>query len=96
MKASFKEERIMTKREITIRLDSGLETRPVALLVQMASQFQSDVYVESDTRRVNAKSIMGMMTLGLDSGSEVTISANGEDEKEAVDKIAAYLTRSLG
>ncbi|MCI6174276.1 MAG: HPr family phosphocarrier protein [Clostridiales bacterium] len=86
----------MTKREITIRLDSGLETRPVALLVQMASQFQSDVYVESDTRRVNAKSIMGMMTLGLDSGSEVTISANGEDEKEAVDKIAAYLTRSLG
>ena len=86
----------MTKREITIRLDSGLETRPVALLVQMVSQFQSDVYVESDTRRVNAKSIMGMMTLGLDSGSEVTISANGEDEKEAVDKIAAYLTRSLG
>ena len=86
----------MTKREITIRLDSGLETRPVALLVQMASQFQSDVYVESDTRRVNAKSIMGMMTLGLASGSEVTISANGEDEKEAVDKIAAYLTRSLG
>ena len=86
----------MTKREITIRLDSGLETRPVALLVQMASQFQSDVYVESDTRRVNAKSIMGMMTLGLDSGSEVTISANGEDEKEAVDKIAAYLTRSRG
>lgn len=86
----------MTKREITIRLDNGLETRPVALLVQMASQFQSDVYVESDTRRVNAKSIMGMMTLGLDSGSEVTISANGEDEKEAVDKIAAYLTRSLG
>ena len=86
----------MTKREITIRLDSGLETRPVALLVQMASQFQSDVYVESDTRRVNAKSIMGRMTLGLDSGSEVTISANGEDEKEAVDKIAAYLTRSLG
>lgn len=86
----------MTKREITIRLDSGLETRPVALLVQMASQFQSDVYVESDTRRVNAKSIMGMMTLGLDSGSEVTISANGEDEKEAVDKIAAYLTRSIG
>ena len=86
----------MTKREITIRLDSGLETRPVALLVQMASQFQSDVYVESDTRRVNAKSIMGMMTLGLDSGSEVTSSANGEDEKEAVDKIAAYLTRSLG
>ena len=48
----------MTKREITVRLDGGLETRPVALLVQMASQFQSEVYVESENRRVNAKSIM--------------------------------------
>ncbi len=58
----------MTKKEITVRLDGGLETRPVALLVQMASQFKSDVYVESENRRVNAKSIMGMMTLGLDAG----------------------------
>ena len=83
----------MTKREITVRLDGGLETRPVALLVQMASQFQSDVYVESENRRVNAKSIMGMMTLGLDAGSEVTVSANGSYEMEAMDRIEAYLTR---
>ena len=83
----------MTKREITVRLDGGLETRPVALLVQMASQFQSDVYVESENRRVNAKSIMGMMTLGLDAGSEVTVSADGADEAEAMDRIEAYLTR---
>ena len=59
----------------------------------MASQFQSDVYVESENRRVNAKSIMGMMTLGLDAGSEVTVSANGSDEMEAMDRIEAYLTR---
>ncbi len=83
----------MTKREITVRLDGGLETRPVALLVQMASQFQSDVYVESENRRVNAKSIMGMMTLGLDAGSEVTVSADGADEAEAMDRIEAYLTK---
>ena len=83
----------MTKREITVRLDGGLETRPVALLVQMASQFQSDVYVESENRRVNAKSIMGMMTLGLDAGSEVVVSTNGQDEKEAMERIEAYLTR---
>ena len=86
----------MTKREITIRLDNGLETRPVALLVQMASQFQSDVYVEADNRRVNAKSIMGMMTLGLDSGSEVIVSTDGADEIEAIDRIEAYLTKSAG
>ena len=83
----------MTKREITVRLDGGLETRPVALLVQMASQFQSDVYVESENRRVNAKSIMGMMTLGLDAGSEVVVSTNGQDEIEAMERIEAYLTR---
>ena len=55
----------MTKKEITIQLDSGLETRPVALLVQVASQYDSDIYIESDNRNINAKSIMGMMALGL-------------------------------
>ena len=83
----------MTKREITVRLDGGLETRPVALLVQVASQFQSEVYVESENRRVNAKSIMGMMTLGLDAGAEVTGLTDGSDEKEAMERIEAYLTR---
>ncbi len=56
----------MTRKEITIQLDSGLETRPVALLVQVASQYDSDIYIESDNRNINAKSIMGMMALGLD------------------------------
>ena len=55
----------MIKKPITIQIPSGLEARPVALLVQVASQFESDIYVESEQRRVNAKSIMGMMTLGL-------------------------------
>jgi len=84
----------MTKRDITIRLNSGLETRPVAILVQMASQFQSDVYVESENRRVNAKSIMGMMTLGLDTGAEVTVSTEGSDELDAMNCIEAYLTKT--
>ena len=56
----------MIKKPITIQIPSGLEARPVALLVQVASQFESDIYVESEQRRVNAKSIMGMMTLGLE------------------------------
>jgi catabolite repression HPr-like protein len=85
---------IMTKKEITVQLDSGLETRPVAFLVQMASQFESEVYLEMENRRVNAKSIMGMMTLGLDTGAEVTVSTNGSDEQEAMDRIEAYLTKA--
>ena len=61
----------MIKKPITIQIPSGLEARPVALLVQVASQFESDIYVESEQRRVNAKSIMGMMTLGLTSGEDI-------------------------
>jgi catabolite repression HPr-like protein len=83
----------MTKKEITIQLDSGLETRPVALLVQVASQYDSDIYIESDNRNINAKSIMGMMALGLVPGENVIISANGIDEARAIDGIEAYLTQ---
>ena len=83
----------MTKKEITIQLDSGLETRPVALLVQVASQYDSDIYIESDNRNINAKSIMGMMALGLVPGENVIISANGVDEARAMEGIEAYLTR---
>ena len=83
----------MKKKDITIQVDGSTETRPVALLVQVASQFRSDIYIESGNKRVNGKSIMGMMTMGLESGEEVTVSVNGEDEDEALEQIEAYLTR---
>lgn len=82
----------MIKKPITIQIPSGLEVRPVALLVQVASQFESDIYVESEQRRVNAKSIMGMMTLGLTSGEDIMVSASGEDEQEAIANIEKYLS----
>ena len=81
----------MMKKEVTIQLKNGLEARPVAMLVQLASQFESDIYIESEERKVNAKSIMGMMTLGLGSGESVTVYANGEDEEKAVESISQYL-----
>lgn len=84
----------MTKKSILVRLNRGIETRPVAMLVQVASQFDSDIYIEVDNKRMNAKSIMGMMALGMDSGEEVTISADGDDEQEAMKQIEAYLTRT--
>ena len=82
----------MVKKAITIGLASGLEARPVAMLVQIASQYDSLSYVESENARVNAKSIMGMMTLGLDAGEEITLSANGEDEEAAMSSIEQYLS----
>lgn len=82
----------MTRRTITIELESGLEARPAAMLVQVASQYDSSIYVECDSRRVNAKSIMGMMTLGLASGEQVVVTADGNDEEKAVEGIEKYLT----
>mgnify|MGYP002513315600 CR=1 FL=1 len=81
----------MIRRTITIELESGLEARPVAMLVQVASQYDSSIYVECDSRRVNAKSIMGVMSLGLTIGECVVVKAEGNDEKEAVEDIEKYL-----
>ncbi len=81
----------MKKQNVVIKLKNGLEARPIALLVQTASQFNSRVYLEQGERRINAKSIMGMMTLVLSSGDEVTVSAEGEDEDAAVEAIVKYL-----
>ena len=84
----------MVRKEVTVRIDSGLETRPVAFLVQIASRFVSETYIELENRRVNAKSIMGMMTLGLDSGTDAVVTASGPDEEEAAEQIAGYLSKN--
>ena len=82
----------MLKKSVKIQLKNGLEARPVAVLVQVASQHESTVYIESNGKKVNAKSIMGMMTLGLASGEEVVVIADGKDEEEAVAKIEKFLS----
>lgn len=82
----------MTKKSILIQLKNGLEARPVALLVQEASKYDSTIYVWSGEKKVNAKSIMGMMSLGLDSGEELIVSADGMDEEAAVCGIENFLS----
>ena len=69
----------MVQKNIKIQIPTGLEARPVAVLVQIASKYESSIFIESGTKKVNAKSIMGMMTLGLFAGEKVTVSADGED-----------------
>ena len=83
----------MISEIVTVQISSGLETRPIAMLVQVASRFQSSIQVECDTRKVNAKSIMGMMALGLDNGETVTIYAEGPDESDAMKSLREYLTK---
>lgn len=77
----------MTVRNVTIDIKQDADVSPVAKCVQVASQFESKIYVEYDTKKVNAKSIMGMMALGIASGQTVKVTADGEDETQAVDSI---------
>ena len=80
------------RKEMEVQIAGGLEARPIAVLVQVASQYDSTVYLQVGTRKVNAKSIMGMMSLGLDAGEKVTVIVDGTDEKEALADIEKYLS----
>lgn len=81
----------MIKKNINIGIQTGLDARPTAMLVQIASQYESAIHIISKDSKYNAKSIMGMMTLGLKAGEEITIIADGTDEDAAVENIEKYL-----
>ena len=81
----------MISKRVEIQSANGLEARPVAILVQVASQHDSSIYIQSAGKRVNAKSIMGMMTLGLANGESVEVIADGADEEAAIASIENFL-----
>ena len=85
----------MIKKPVKIQLSEGLDARPIALLVQEASQYSSSVYIEVDQKQVNAKSIMAVMSLGVKQGNEITITADGADEEEAIAEIQKVLEENL-
>lgn len=80
------------RKDVTVKMSDSMEATPIAHLVQLANQFNSQIYFEMDTKKVNAKSIMGMMSLVLGSGMVVTIDAEGEDEAEALAQMEKFLT----
>ena len=80
------------RKEMVVQLAGGLEARPIAVLVQVASQYESSIYLEADEKRVNAKSIMGMMTLALKAGEKLVVEANGSDEEAAIEGIEKYIS----
>ena len=81
------------RKDVTISMTDSMESTPIAHLVQLANQFSSKIYFEMDTKKVNAKSIMGMMSLVLTSGDVVTIDAEGADDTKAVEEIEMFLTK---
>lgn len=80
------------RKEMVVQIAGGLEARPIAVLVQVASQYESSVYLEADGKRVNAKSIMGMMTMALKTGEKLTVEAIGADEAAAIEGIEKYIS----
>ena len=73
-------------------MSEGLDARPIALLVQEANQYASTVYIELENKKINAKSIMGMMSLQLGNGEKLTVVADGEDEEDAIQGVENFLS----
>jgi len=87
-----KDEEILIEKSVEVLLESGLQARPAAQFVQEANRFSADLFLEKDGKRINAKSIMGLMTLALAKGETVMLLAEGHDEEEAVDSLVAFMT----
>ena len=82
----------MTKKSVVIGLANGLEATPIALLVQTATKFSSSIYLTTENKRVNAKSIMGLMSLGLLNGDSIMVEVDGGDEENAIAEIERFIS----
>jgi len=85
----------MFSKEIVVRCESGLHNRQATYFVQKANEFSSNIWLESANRRMNAKSLLGIMSLGIITGAKVTVSAMGPDAQEAVDALELLLQRDV-
>ncbi|AGX06173.1 MULTISPECIES: HPr family phosphocarrier protein [Bacillaceae] len=81
----------MVEKQVEVKLRTGLQARPAALFVQEANRFSSDIFLEKDGKKVNAKSIMGLMSLAVSTGSVVNLVADGSDEEEALEELSQYI-----
>lgn len=83
----------MLVKQVEVKLKTGLQARPAALFVQEANRFSADVFLEKDGKKVNAKSIMGLMSLAVSSGTEINIIADGDDEQNAINALAEFIQK---
>lgn len=81
----------MIETPVIVKHEKGLHARPIALLVQEASQYASKIFIQVENKKINAKSIMGMMSLSLVEGEQVTVLTEGEDEEKAAEGIRTFL-----
>ena len=85
----------MFKKDIVVRCESGLHNRQATYFVQKANEFKSNIWLESDNRKMNAKSLLGIMSMGIVTGANVTLSAEGPDAEEAVNALEKLLLRDI-
>ncbi|MCT8140211.1 HPr family phosphocarrier protein [Anaerobacillus sp. CMMVII] len=83
----------MVEKAVVVKRKAGLQARPAALFVQEANKFSSDIFIEKEGRKVNAKSIMGIMSLAVATGKEITIITEGKDETEALTALVAFVEK---
>ncbi len=81
----------MVSRTVVFQCDEALQMKAVAVLIQKASSFRSSIYLNRSGRRANAKSLLGVMSLGIENNAEIEITADGEDQQAALDTLIAYL-----
>ena len=81
----------MLTREVTINNQVGLHARPATFFIQKANEFKSSIWIEKDDRKVNAKSLLGVLSLGIVKGTTVTLVADGSDEKDALNTLASLI-----
>ena len=86
----------MISKNVTIQNNVGLHARPATFFIQKANTYQSSVWVEKEDRRVNAKSLLGVLSLGITKGMTVTLIADGSDEKEAIDGLTELIDTNFG
>ena len=85
----------MVSREVTIKNSVGLHARPATFFIQKANEFKSSIWVEKDERKVNAKSLLGVLSLGITKGTTINIIADGLDEEEAVSSLVALIASNF-
>ena len=85
----------MFSKEVVVRCESGLHNRQATYFVQKANDFESSIFVVSDNRKMNAKSLLGIMSLGIVTGATITLSATGSDAESAVNALEALLQRDV-
>lgn len=83
---------ILVEKTVEVLLESGLQARPAAQFVQQANRYSSDLFLVKDGKKINAKSIMGLMSLAITQGETVTIIADGPDEEVALNDLVAFIT----